>query len=84
MWELYLPGIGLIGFAMFLLQFFRDPEREIGQGITAPADGVVKGIEDVLLDTSTGKMISGGGGEKKGGKGKGMKTKIHSPQVNPI
>jgi len=55
---LYVPGVGVLFLGIFLLQFFRDPEREIAKGITAPADGVIKGIEDVILDIRTGKMIS--------------------------
>jgi len=31
---------------VFFLFFFRDPEREIGKGVVAPADGKIMGIEE--------------------------------------
>ncbi len=40
----FLAFIFIILFFIFLI-FFRDPYREIGKGITAPADGIVKRIE---------------------------------------
>lgn len=40
----YITGI-FLAIAIFFIMFFRDPEREISQGIVAPADGVVTEIE---------------------------------------
>lgn len=49
-----LSSIFIIIFFVFLI-FFRDPYREIGKGITAPADGIVKRIKKnddyILLST---------------------------------
>jgi phosphatidylserine decarboxylase len=45
-----LPSLGLAALllllALFLLNFFRDPERAPGEGIVSPADGVVQRIEE--------------------------------------
>lgn len=39
------PGALLLGYALFLLWFFRDPERTIGDGWVSPADGRVLFVE---------------------------------------
>ncbi len=50
----FLSFILILIFFTFLI-FFRDPEREIGKGITAPADGIVKRIkkndESIMIST---------------------------------
>lgn len=45
--SLVYVGIVVVGFGywLFFAQFFRDPERSVGEGIVAPADGRVVGIE---------------------------------------
>ena len=37
-------GLLLLGIAAFLAVFFRDPERPIGPGIVAPADGRIRAV----------------------------------------
>ena len=37
-------------FVFLLIIFFRDPDRHIGQGITAVADGVIQEIADLELN----------------------------------
>lgn len=37
-------GVVMIGFAVFLAAFFRDPDRPIGGGIVAPADGHIRAV----------------------------------------
>lgn len=39
-----LPIFGLILF-LFTLYFFRDPDREVSEGITSPADGMIQDID---------------------------------------
>lgn len=46
LWPLFTAGAILAALALFLAVFFRDPERAIGDGIVAPADGVVQGIRE--------------------------------------
>ncbi len=41
---LLLPVIGISSF-LFTLYFFRDPEREISEGIVSPADGKIQSID---------------------------------------
>ena len=36
-----------------VIWFFRDPDRDIGEGVVAPADGVVSGVEE-LVDEDVG------------------------------
>ncbi len=38
-------GVALVVFTSFLVCVFRDPRREIGKGIVAPADGTVREID---------------------------------------
>lgn len=40
-----LPLVPLLALALLMLNFFRDPERKIGRGLVAPADGVVQSID---------------------------------------
>jgi len=40
-----LLGIGLTCLTVFLALVFRDPRRQIGDGIVAPADGIVRSID---------------------------------------
>lgn len=42
--EMYILSLILIGLSIFLLFFYRDPHREIQEGITSPADGRVQRI----------------------------------------
>jgi len=49
--EMYLASLILIVLSIFLLFFYRDPYREIQEGITSPADGLVQKI-----DTRSGKI----------------------------
>lgn len=42
----YFAGITFFALSLLLLIFFRDPERDIGAGITAPADGRVQMIAE--------------------------------------
>lgn len=35
-----------VGISLFFIVFFRDPEREIGEGIVSPADGKLSSIEE--------------------------------------
>ena len=42
--EMYIVSLILIGLSIFLLFFYRDPYREIQEGITSPADGQVQRI----------------------------------------
>lgn len=39
-------GAVLLLLAVFLLNFFRDPERPLAEGLVSPADGVVQRIEE--------------------------------------
>ena len=41
-------------FVFLLFLFFRDPEREIGSGVVAPADGVIKEVKQIY-DKDIGK-----------------------------
>jgi phosphatidylserine decarboxylase len=38
-------SVGLAAVLVFLLVFFRDPEREVGDGVVAAADGTVRAVE---------------------------------------
>jgi phosphatidylserine decarboxylase len=40
-----LAFVGFLGLTIFLMFVFRDPSREPGEGIVAPADGVVREID---------------------------------------
>lgn len=40
-----LPFIPVLALAVLMLNFFRDPERRAGEGVVAPADGVVQSID---------------------------------------
>ena len=42
--EMYIVSLILIGLSIFLLFFYRDPYREIQEGITSPADGRVQRV----------------------------------------
>ncbi len=42
--SLYLT-IALAGLTVFLVVMFRDPKREVGQGIVSPADGTVREVD---------------------------------------
>jgi phosphatidylserine decarboxylase len=41
------PIVGLLVVVVFFAQFFRDPERPIGEGIVSAADGRVRAVERV-------------------------------------
>lgn len=43
---IYSISMAFILFSMALLVFFRDPEREIGDGLVSPADGRVLSVSD--------------------------------------
>lgn len=45
----WLGGAGLaaVVWGVFSAYFLRDPERDVGEGIVAPADGVVRRIDDL-------------------------------------
>jgi len=49
--EMYFVSLILIVLSIFLLFFYRDPYREIQEGITSPADGLVQKV-----DTRSGKI----------------------------
>jgi phosphatidylserine decarboxylase len=50
-WLLVSAVAIFLGLTIFLMVFFRDPERQPpGSGITAPADGVIKSIEEETFD----------------------------------
>lgn len=38
--------IGLAAFAVFLAIMFRDPRRDVGEGIVSPADGTVREVDE--------------------------------------
>ncbi len=42
-----LAAAGLAGVATFLVVFFRDPERTVGEGIVSAADGRVRAVERI-------------------------------------
>ncbi len=44
----------LLLFAIFLIYFYRDPEREIGDGIVSPADGRVIEVSDRKIEIFMG------------------------------
>lgn len=41
----WIPFVPVLALALVMLNFFRDPERTAGQGLVAPADGVVQSID---------------------------------------
>lgn len=41
-----VPFAPVLALAVLMLNFFRDPERTAGQGLVAPADGVVQSIDE--------------------------------------
>lgn len=41
----YRVTIGFAGFGVFLAIMFRDPGRQIGPGVVAPADGVIREVD---------------------------------------
>ena len=43
--EMYLASLILIGLSILLLFFYRDPYREIQDGIVSPADGLVQKVD---------------------------------------
>ncbi len=43
--EMYIASLILIGLSIFLLFFYRDPHREIQEGIVSPADGLVQKVD---------------------------------------
>tara|TARA_B100001750_G_scaffold40800_1_gene29625 strand:- start:35115 stop:35948 length:834 start_codon:yes stop_codon:yes gene_type:complete len=43
--EMYLTSLILIGLSILLLFFYRDPYREIQDGIVSPADGLVQKVD---------------------------------------
>ncbi|MEM2726713.1 MAG: phosphatidylserine decarboxylase [Archaeoglobaceae archaeon] len=48
---IYIPiAVLMLFFAMFTAYFFRDPERDIGDGIVSPADGKIDYISDRRLE----------------------------------
>jgi|HubBroStandDraft_6_1064221.scaffolds.fasta_scaffold202916_2 phosphatidylserine decarboxylase len=54
-------GIALIGLALFVFYFFRNPDRQIPSGpgiIVSPADGRVVVVKDELYDGRPGKRVS--------------------------
>ena len=44
-WVFIVPTIIFLVILVFMLMFFRDPQRNIGDGIVAPADGVIQKVE---------------------------------------
>jgi len=60
-WGLYLPAVLALAVWLILVNFFRDPERTTPKGdllVIAPADGVVKDIEDVAEPKFLGETAS--------------------------
>ena len=53
---LFLVSIFLFLLTVFFIMFFRDPERNIGKGIVAVADGKIREISE-LTDKDVGKSI---------------------------
>ena len=42
-------GVLMLPVTLMMVLFFRDPERAIGEGVVAPADGVVTEVSEVKL-----------------------------------
>ena len=40
-------SLALLICTVFLLVFFRDPDRKVGKGVVSPADGRIKGVDQV-------------------------------------
>ncbi len=53
------PGVLLIVYSLFLVWFFRDPERPIAPGVVSPADGRVLFVETIEdPDVGTGHRVA--------------------------
>jgi phosphatidylserine decarboxylase len=44
-WTVTTVGVAGIGWVVLLIFFFRDPQREVAQGVVSPADGRVTSVE---------------------------------------